>query len=111
MPLVRLFIAVFTLSGSALLWAADPNPFSGYWIEQADDPLKITLRPLEGQQIQASISHGHSDISQSTVYQQVGLQLLGADGTAVYALERGKLRKLDTSSLVLFIRSGDLLPD
>lgn len=88
--------------------AADANPFAGHWIEQADDPLKITLQPLADQQVQASITHGYSDQRQIIIYQQSGQQLLDAAGIPVYTLENGKLRKLGTPLLVLFVRSGSL---
>lgn len=105
---LRLLVAAFGIFFSSLAWAADANPFAGHWIEQADDPLKITLQPLADQQVQASITHGYSDQRQIIVYQQSGQQLLDAAGIPVYTLENGKLRKLGTPLLVLFVRSGSL---
>lgn len=106
---LRLLVATLGIFFSSLAWAADANPFAGYWIEQADDPLKITLQPLADQQVQASIKHGYSDQPQVLVYQQSGQQLLDATGTAMFQLlDNGKLRRLDTPLLVLFVRAGEL---
>lgn len=106
--LLRLAVLAILLVATSVR-AADANPFAGYWIEQADDPLKITLQPLADQQVQASIKHGYSDQPQVLVYQQSGQQLLDATGTAVFQLlDNGKLRRLDTPLLVLFVRAGEL---
>lgn len=106
--LLRLAVWAILLVATSVR-AADANPFAGYWIEQADDPLKITLQPLADKQVQASIKHGYSDQPQVLVYQQSGQQLLDATGTAVFQLlDNGKLRRLDTPLLVLFVRAGEL---
>ena len=51
---LRLLVATLGIFFSSLAWAADANPFAGHWIEQADDPLKITLQPLADQHAQAN---------------------------------------------------------
>lgn len=105
---LRLLMASLAMFFSSLVWAADTSLFAGHWIEQADDPLKITLQSLDGQQVQASITHGYSDKRQIIIYQQSGQQLLDDAGIPVYMLENGKLRKMGTPLLVLFVRSGKL---
>lgn len=94
---------------ASLLWAATAAAgtladYSGEWIEQADDPLKISLQPVEGERMQVQIRHGRSDQVHSLVLHNSNGQLVDESGTPRFALENGKLRQLDTALLVLFVR-------
>lgn len=78
--------------------------FQGEWVEQADDPLKISLQPLDANRFEARISHGRSDQAQVVQLHSDGRRLLDESGTPRFALENGKLRQLDTALLVLFVQ-------
>lgn len=80
------------------------EPFSGEWIEQADDPLKITLQRLTQHQFTATITLGNSSSAHRLQLYVEGERLLAADGTPVYALQNGKLRQLDSPLPVFFVR-------
>lgn len=94
---------------ASLLWAATAAAgtladYSGEWIEQADDPLKISLQPADGEHIEAHIRHGRSDQVRTLILHNSNGQLVDESGTPRFALENGKLRQLDTALLVLFVR-------
>lgn len=94
---------------ASLLWAAtgltaELADYSGEWIEQADDPLKISLQPTEEGQLEAHVRHGRSDQVRTLVLHNSNGQLVDESGTPRFALENGKLRQLDTALLVLFVR-------
>lgn len=98
-----------TILATCLLWAgagtaAGLADYSGEWIEQADDPLKVRLQPLEEGRLEALTTHGRSDQIHRQVLQLGDNRLLDASGKPVYALENGKLRQLDAGRLVLFVR-------
>ncbi len=94
---------------ASLLWAVtgqagELTDYSGEWIEQADDPLKISLQPAEDGRVEAHIRHGRSDQIRTLVLRNSNDQLVDESGTPRFALENGKLRQLDTALLVLFVR-------
>lgn len=99
---ITAFIAVLLLAVTAS--AGEVADYIGEWIEQADDPLKISLQPADGGHMEAHIRHGRSDQVRTLVLHNSNGQLLDESGTARYALESGKLRQLDTPLLVLFVR-------
>ncbi|MGI6408561.1 MAG: hypothetical protein GXZ05_12980 [Gammaproteobacteria bacterium] len=78
--------------------------YSGEWIEQADDPLKISLQPIDDERLEARIRHGHSDEVRRLVLSNRNSQLIDESGAPRFVLEHGKLRQLDTSMLVLFVK-------
>lgn len=98
------FPAIFILLFSLSTLAAEPNDFTGSWIEQADDPLKITLTALSENQLEARISHGPSDQVRTLT---LGIQdnlLLSDSGHALFELHNGKLRQLNAKQLTLFVK-------
>lgn len=99
-PLLISTIMFWVITGSA----AELTDYSGEWIEQADDPLKISLQPIDGEHLEAQIRHGYSDEVRSFVLRNDSKRLVDESGTPRFALEHGKLRQLDTRQLVLFVR-------
>lgn len=104
MPGFRATTFIASLCWAATGLATELAEYGGKWIEQADDPLKISLQPLDAEHLEARIRHGRSDRVRSLTLRNNNGQLVDESGTARFTLEHGKLRQLDTPLLVLFVR-------
>ncbi len=104
MPRFRNILFITSLLWTIVAAASETSRFQGEWVEQADDPLKISLQPLDANRFEARISHGRSDQAQVVQLHSDGRRLLDESGTPRFALENGKLRQLDTALLVLFVQ-------
>lgn len=88
----------------ALAQAESARDFTGRWIEQADDPQKISMRALEDGRLEARFTLGPSDSGTTRIFRISGNLLLDENGQPVFTLENGKLRQQDSNRLVLFVQ-------
>lgn len=84
--------------------AETAEDFTGRWIEQADDPQKISMRVLEDSRLEARFTLGPSDSGTTRILRVSGNLLLDENGQPVFSLESGKLRQHDSNRLVLFVQ-------